>query len=92
LESLCILFPIFHHFESCICIILISVILATIAAVINAIAPVIIILAFAITITAATAKVTAFIVVIAATAFVAHAQHVVRAKPPNEQTRFYTTP
>ncbi len=51
LESLCILFPIFHHFELRICVILISVVLPTIAAVINAIAAVIIILTFAITIT-----------------------------------------
>jgi hypothetical protein len=66
--------------------------LAAIAAVTNAIAAVVIILTFAITIAAATAKVTAFVVINATTAIVAHAQHVVRAKPPNKQTQFSTAP
>jgi hypothetical protein len=69
-----------------------TVILAAIATITNAIAAVIIVPSFAITITAATAEVTAFIVVIAATAVVAHAQHIVHAKPPNEQTQFSPAP
>jgi hypothetical protein len=69
-----------------------AIVLATIAAVTNAIATVIIVLTFAIAITAATAKVTAFVVIIAPTAFVAQVQHIVLAKPPNEQTRFSAAP
>jgi hypothetical protein len=69
-----------------------AVILATIAAITDAIAVITIILTFAITITAATAKVTAFVVVTAATAIVAHVQHVVHAKPPNRQTQFSVAP
>jgi hypothetical protein len=33
-----------------------------------------------------------FVVIIAATAVVAHAQHIVHAKPPNEQTQFSAAP
>ncbi len=69
-----------------------AIVLATIAAVTDSIAVVVIILTFAITITAATAEVTAFVIVIAATAVVAHAQHIVLAKPPNKQTQFFAEP
>jgi hypothetical protein len=69
-----------------------TVILAAIATITNAIAPVVVVPTFTITITAATAEVTAFVIVIAATAVVAHAQHIVHAKPPNEQTRFSAAP
>jgi hypothetical protein len=63
-----------------------AIVLTTIAAVTNAFAATVNVLTFAITITAATAEVTEFFVGIAATAVVAHAQHIVCAKPPNEQT------
>jgi hypothetical protein len=69
-----------------------AVVLATIAAVTNAIAAAAIVPNFAITITAATAEVTAFVILIAATAVVAHTQHVVCAKPPNGQTQFCVAP
>jgi hypothetical protein len=69
-----------------------AIVLATIAAVTNDIAAIVIVLTFAITITSTTIKVTAFVVVIATTAVVAHAQHVVLAKPPNKQTRFSAAP
>jgi hypothetical protein len=69
-----------------------AIVLATIAAITNAIAAVVIVLTFAITITAATTEVTAFVVVIAATGVVAHVQHVVLAKPSNEQTQFSAAP
>jgi hypothetical protein len=64
-----------------------AVVLTTIAAITAAIAAVAMILTFNITITAAAAVVTAVIIVVAATAVVAHVQHVVRAKPPNRQTQ-----
>jgi hypothetical protein len=65
-----------------------TVILAIIATVTNAIAAIVIVPTFAITITAATVKVTAFVVIISVTAVVAHAQHIVHAKPPNGQNNF----
>jgi hypothetical protein len=55
-------------------------------------AAVVIIPTFAITITAVTVEVTAFVLIIAATAVVAHLQHIVPAKPPNEQTQFSAAP
>jgi hypothetical protein len=69
-----------------------TVILAIITTITNAIATVIIVPTFSITITAATVEVTAFVIIIAATAVVAHVQHIVHAKPPNEQTRFSAAP
>jgi hypothetical protein len=69
-----------------------AIIPATIATVTNAIAVVALVLNFTITITAATAKVAVFIIIIAATAIVAHMQHIVHAKPPNRQTQFLIAP
>jgi hypothetical protein len=71
-----------------------TVILAIIATITNAIAVIVIVPTFVIIITAATVtvEVTAFVVIIAATAVVAHAQHIVHAKPPNEQTQFSAAP
>jgi hypothetical protein len=62
------------------------------ATITNAIAAIVIVPTFAITITAATVEVTAFVVIIATTAVVAHVQHIVHAKPPNEQTKFSAAP
>jgi hypothetical protein len=65
-----------------------AVVLTTIATGTPAVAAIAVILTFAITIAAAAAVVTAVILIIVVTAAVAaHAQLVVRAKPPNRQTQ-----